>query len=91
MTSDDKRMTRKFEKECDKIKKDKNKKVLVSNLWKEYQEMRYKRMAKAGLEPIPLVRYHGLRHISVNIWRYHLWFMELLASYKKSHLKNKWL
>jgi len=34
----------------------------LSRKWKEYQQRRNKRMEKKGLEPIPIVRYHDLRH-----------------------------
>lgn len=34
----------------------------ITRKWKEYQERRNKRMEKAGLQPIEIVRFHDLRH-----------------------------
>lgn len=39
--------------------------------WKQYQVRRNKRMLKAGLEPIPMVRYHDLRHTHSNLLEEH--------------------
>lgn len=35
--------------------------------WQEYQRRRNKRMEKAGIEPIPIIRYHDLRHTHGNL------------------------
>ncbi|MBD5508859.1 MAG: hypothetical protein HDR05_12650 [Lachnospiraceae bacterium] len=37
--------------------------------WSEYQERRNKRMEKAGLKPIPIIRFHDLRHTHSNLLR----------------------
>lgn len=50
--------------------------------WKEYQERRNKRMIKAGLEPIPLVRYHDLRHTHSNLLKY---IIQWQVSYNMGH------
>lgn len=34
----------------------------LNKKWKEYQTRRNKRMEAAGLEPIPVIRFHDLRH-----------------------------
>lgn len=34
----------------------------LGNRWNEYQRRRTARMEKAGLEPIPYIRFHDLRH-----------------------------
>lgn len=39
----------------------------MSKKWQEYQERRNKRMIQANLEPIPIVRFHDLRHTHSNI------------------------
>lgn len=39
----------------------------LSRKWKEYQERRNKRMEAQGLEPIPIIRYHDLRHTFSNL------------------------
>lgn len=52
--------------------------------WKEYQERRNKRMVKAGLEPIPLVRYHDLRHTHSNLLKEHV--MQWQISYNMGHI-----
>lgn len=39
--------------------------------WKQYQVRRNKRMEKLGLEPIPMVRYHDLRHTHSNLLEEH--------------------
>ena len=50
--------------------------------WKEYQERRNKRMIKAGLEPIPLVRYHDRRHTHSNLLKY---IIQWQVSYNMGH------
>ncbi len=39
----------------------------LSRKWGQYQERRNKRMEKAGMEPIPCVRLHDLRHTHGNL------------------------
>lgn len=39
----------------------------LGNRWNEYQRRRTARMEKAGLEPIPYIRFHDLRHTHSNI------------------------
>lgn len=39
----------------------------ISRKWREYQERRNKRMEKAGLEPIPIIRFHDLRHTHASL------------------------
>ncbi|MBQ6887665.1 MAG: hypothetical protein IJN54_09160 [Lachnospiraceae bacterium] len=39
----------------------------LSRKWKEYQERRNKRMLHAGLEPIPIIRFHDLRHTHASL------------------------
>lgn len=39
----------------------------LSRKWKEYQQRRNKRMEKEGLEPIPIIRYHDLRHTHASL------------------------
>jgi integrase len=39
----------------------------VSRKWTEYQQRRNKRMEQAGLEPIPVIRYHDLRHTHASL------------------------
>lgn len=39
----------------------------ISRKWMQYQERRNKRMEKAGLKPIPIIRYHDLRHTHASL------------------------
>ena len=39
----------------------------VSRKWTEYQKRRNDRMEKAGIEPIPIVRFHDLRHTHASL------------------------
>ena len=39
----------------------------LSRKWKEYQQRRNKRMEKLGLEPIPIITYHELRHTHASL------------------------
>ena len=39
----------------------------LSRKWKEYQERRNRRMEKLGLEPIPIIKYHELRHTHASL------------------------
>lgn len=39
----------------------------LSRKWTEYQKRRNKRMVDAGLEPIPLIRFHDLRHTHASL------------------------
>lgn len=52
--------------------------------WNEYQERRNQRMIKAGLEPIPLVRYHDLRHTHGNLLKEHV--LQWQISYNMGHV-----
>ncbi len=52
--------------------------------WKEYQERRNKRMAEAGLEPIPVIRYHDLRHTHSNLLKRDV--MQWEISYNMGHV-----
>lgn len=52
--------------------------------WKEYQERRNKRMVKAGLEPIPVVRYHDLRHTHGNLLKEQV--AQCQISYNMGHI-----
>ncbi len=51
--------------------------------WKEYQQRRNKRMEKEGLEPIPEIRYHDLRHTHSNLLKEHV--MQWEISYNMGH------
>lgn len=39
----------------------------LSRKWTEYQKRRNKRMEEAGLEPIPVIRFHDLRHTHASL------------------------
>ena len=39
----------------------------LSRKWAEYQERRNKRMEKLGLDPIPVIKYHELRHTHASL------------------------
>lgn len=39
----------------------------LSRKWTEYQERRNKRMVQVGLEPIPVIRFHDLRHTHASL------------------------
>lgn len=58
----------------------------ISRKWKEYQKRRNKRMEAAGLEPIPVVRLHDLRHTFSNLLKRHV--VECERSYNMGHKVN---
>lgn len=39
----------------------------LTRRWREYQKRRNKRMVKAGMEPLPLIRFHDLRQTHSNL------------------------
>lgn len=55
----------------------------LSRKWNEYQNRRNKRMEKEGLKPIPVIRFHDLRHTFSNLTK-HVTF-EWERSYNMGH------
>lgn len=56
----------------------------LSRKWHEYQVRRNKRMEKAGLEPIHMIRYHDLRHTHSNLLKKSVQLWEI--SYNMGHV-----
>lgn len=52
--------------------------------WNEYQKRRNKRMVAAGIEPIPIIRYHDLRHTHANLLKEHV--IQCQISYNMGHV-----
>lgn len=58
----------------------------LSRKWSEYQERRNKRMEEQKLEPIPVIRYHDLRHTFSNLTK--ITCMEWERSCNMGHVRK---
>ena len=56
----------------------------MSRKWSEYQKRRNKRMVEAGIEPIPIIRYHDLRHTHGNLLKDRV--VQCQISYNMGHV-----